>query len=147
MDDEERVPIGEAHMTRRNRWSLVGFVLSVLAMLSFFAQASIGFITYPTDPPESAVRGLAVLAVALTVGAAVVLWPVAAQPGRGRPAAIFALVSVGVIGIGSLMIFTTPKEQGANIGAGLLLLPAYPALLISSLGAWLSERDEEEAKK
>lgn len=134
-------------MTRRSRWSLVGFVLSVVAMLPFLAQPYIESITYPTDPPEWAVWVLAVLAVALPAGAAVALWPVAARPGRGRSAAIFALVSLGVIGLGFLMMFTTPKEQGANIGAGLLILLAYPALLFSSLGAWLSERDEGRVKK
>jgi hypothetical protein len=129
-------------MSRRNIWSLVGVVLSVVALLSLLAQAFIGFITYPTDPPEWAVRVLSVLAVALPVGAAVALFPVAARAGRGRAAAIFALASVGVIGLGYLMIFTTPKEEGANIGAGFLLLPAYPTLLISSLLAWLAERDD-----
>jgi hypothetical protein len=132
-------------MTRRNRWSLVGFVLSALAVLSPLAQVSIESITYPADPPEWAVRVLLVLAVVLPVGAALALWPVAARPGQGRAGAICALVAAGFMGLGYLMIFTTPKEQGANIGAGILLMAAYPALLIGSLLAWLTERDE--AKK
>jgi hypothetical protein len=51
------------------------------------------------------------------------------------------------MGLGYLWVFTTPREEGVNFGAGLLLMPAYPALLLSSLLAWQAERDDEEAKK
>ena len=84
--------------------------------------------------------------MALPVLAAVAILPIAAQPGRDRFAAICVLVSTGVIGLGYLMLFTTPKEQGANIGAGILLLFAYSALLISSLLAWLAVRVEEQSE-
>ena len=48
MTDEERGPIGEAHMSRRNRWSLAGFILCGGAFLSLVAQAS--FLAYSNGP-------------------------------------------------------------------------------------------------
>lgn len=124
----------------RIRWSFVGFILSVGASLSLVAQ---WFLAYSSDPTALAV---AVCMALLPFGAAVTVWPVAARPGRGRAAAICALVSVGALALGYLVLFTTPKDQGFPFGVGLLMLPAYPTLLVSSLLAWLAERGEEEAR-
>jgi uncharacterized membrane protein YhaH (DUF805 family) len=64
-------------------------------------------------------------------------------PGE-RAAAIVALVALAGILLAFVMVLLTPREQGANIGAGIIATFSFPTFVISSLVAWLRARSNRE---
>jgi hypothetical protein len=79
------------------------------------------------------------------LAACVVISPVATKPhGRGQIAAIFTLIAAACtfVGFSFDLLLLLADERGAAIGPTGLIFIGLPALVISSMVAWLQGRTE-----